>query len=172
MDDTLAKRRFWSTVILEHYDVLLRYARRLTNGDESRALDLVQLVASRILQYLPEPTSVKSAKAYLIRSVFNSWAKSKRRVEEVSLDQCYEEMIERSCIALDPQIQTNFELIQVLDRALEEMVQSFPEFELLWKMWLEGHSFPEISQELGRDLRFTKFLWERFKSKARRHMTS
>ena len=46
-------RQFWAKATRENGPALMKYARRLTNNDESKAEDLMQEVSARIFRYLP-----------------------------------------------------------------------------------------------------------------------
>jgi DNA-directed RNA polymerase specialized sigma24 family protein len=164
-------RLFWSNEFTKHYDVLLRYSLRLTNGNENRALDLVQQVALRILQYLPDPASVKSPKFFLLRSVRNSWIKSRLPVDEVSLDQAFEVIAELPGLAVHSQLQANLELVEVLDRARKKMAVRFAGFNQLYEMWLSGATFREINEAFGRDRGFAEVRWYRFLDEVRKQLS-
>jgi len=164
-------RRFWSKVTTERYKELLGYARYLTNGDESRALDLVQLVILRIFQYLPNPAKIKRTKFFLIASLRNCWIRSRKRNEEVSLDQAYEEMIEIPSLTISSSIQKKIELTQIVDTERENMKAIFPDFDRLYEMKLMGFSFREINEALGRDGRFAEAIWQRFVNNVRKQIT-
>lgn len=163
-------RLFWFTEFTKHYNLLLRYSLRLTNGNESRAFDLVQQVALRIFQYLPDPASVKSTKFFLLRSIKNCWIKSKLRVDEISLDQAFEVIAELPGPAVHSQLQANLELVEILDRAREKMAVRFAGFYQLYEMWMSGATFREINEAFGRERGFAEFRWKGFLNEVRKQL--
>ena len=162
-------RLFWSIEFTKHYDVLLRYSLRLTNGNESRARDLVQQVAMRIFQYLPDPASVKSTKFFLLRSIKNIWIKSKLPVDEISLDQAFEVITESPSCSVS-QLEATFELVEIMGGARRKMAERFAYFDKLYEMRLSGATFREINEAFGRQRGFAEVRWYCFMNEIRKQL--
>lgn len=161
-------RLFWLKELMKHYELLYRYCLRLTNGDESRADDLIQQVALRIMQYLPAPAAIKSktTKFFLFCIAKRCWIDSKPRADEVGLDQAFEIIAERS----GRELQANLELEQILDRAREKMEIRFPGFNQVYRMWLNGATFREINEACGRNRGYAEVRWYCFLNEVRKLM--
>ena len=157
-------RRYWAKAIRENGPALKNYARRLTNGDESKAEDLVQEVAARIFRYLPEPQSIRSGpQHYLFRALRNAWTMTKPRVEEVSLDEVAEPVVQFPTMSHD--------LEKVMEIVLEKMSPDFPDLEIILARWLAGYSFREIDEYLGRGPGYSRTIWRRFINELRKLLT-
>lgn len=157
-------RQFWAKATRENGPALMKYARRLTNGDESKAEDLVQEVFARIFRYLPEPESIRNnPQHYLFRILRNCWTMTKPRVEEISLDEVVEPVVQFPT--------ASHELDKIMEIVLEKMAPKFPDLEIILTMWLAGHSFREIDEFLGRDPGYSKTIWRRFINELRKLLT-
>ena len=157
-------RQFWAKAMRDNGPALMKYARRLTNNDESKAEDLMQEVSARIFRYLPEPESIRnSPQHYLFRILHNCWTMTKPRVEEISLDE-----------VVDPVLQfptVSHELGKVMEIVLEKMGPNFPDLEIILSMWLAGYPFREIDEYLGRDPGYSRTIWRRFINELRKLLT-
>jgi len=157
-------RRFWAKATRDNRPLLLKYARRLTNGDESKAEDLVQEVFARIFRYLPEPESIRTnPQHYLLRSLRNAWTMTKPRVEEVSLDEVAEPVVQFPTMSHD--------LEKVMEIVLEKMSPDFPDLEIILARWLAGYSFRQIDEYLGRGPGYSRTIWRRFINELRKLLT-
>ena len=157
-------RRFWAKATREYGPSLMKYARRLSNGDESKAEDLVQEVFARIFRYLPEPESIRSSpQHYLFRILRNCWTMTKPRVEEISLDEVVEPAVQFPTIS--------HELGKVMEIVLEKMGPDFPDLETILAMWLCGYSFREIDEYLRRGPGYSRTIWRRFINELRKLLT-
>jgi len=157
-------RRFWANAMRENGPALMKYARRLTNRDESKAEDLVQEVSARIFRYLPEPKSIRnSPQHYLFRILRNCWTMTKPRVVETSLDEVVEPVVQFPTVS--------HELDKVMEIVLEKMGPDFPDLRTIVTMWLAGYSFREIDEYLGRDPGYSRTIWRRFINELRKLLT-
>lgn len=163
-------RRYWAKALQDNSIALRNYARRLCNGDDTKAQDLSQLVSARILGYLPKPNSIKSTKHYLLSTLHNCWKNSKPRAEEVSLDDVMGQVVQLPTLAVEFRIQANLELEEIVERVLREMAAIHPELGIILKMRLEDYAFEEIDAYLGKDPGFSQFVWRRFVNRARRRL--
>lgn len=163
-------RRFWSKVILEHHGSLFKRARHLTNGDTSRALDLVQTTALRILNGCPLPTKIKDTKAYLLRSLYFCWTETRPVAEHISLDEALRQVIQFPGLSVQTQVQKDIERKQIVVQVFREMRREYPELRRLLRMKLRRYTCPEIDRFLGKDPGFAKFLWARFTNECRKRM--
>ena len=159
-------RLYWFKELKKYYEALYRYCLRLTNGDESRADDLVQQVAMRLMRYPPAPTSVKNIPFYLFRIAKNCWIDSQPTVMEVGLDQAFEIIAEHS----GRELQANLELVQILERVLEKMEIRFPGFTQVYRMWLNGATFGEINEACCRNRGYAEVRWYCFLNEVRKLM--
>jgi len=156
-------RRFWAKALRDHSGSLLKYARRLTNNDVTKAEDLVQQVFVRILLYLPEPKSIRSTQHYLFRTLYTCWTRTKPRHEEVGLDEAAEPVVQFPTEKL--------ELKVIMERVLEEMDIDNPDVRTVVEMKVAGCTFDEIGRKLGRDARYASYLWYCFFDELKARMT-
>ena len=154
-------QRFWANATRENRPLLLKYARRLTNGDESKAEDLVQEDFARIFSYLPEPDSIGSTKAYLFRVLYTRWTSSKPRAKETSLNEAVEHVVQFNVRLSEFKV--------VMEIVLEKMDPDFPDVNTIVAMRLAGYPFREIDQYLGRDPRYSQTIWRRFTNELRKN---
>jgi DNA-directed RNA polymerase specialized sigma24 family protein len=138
------RRQFWEASIKKHYDKMLTFARRFTNGDESRAKGLVQRVALRIFSQNPKVLSDQATLPYLRTAIKNIWIDNRQRREMVSLDQETEAFFQSLEIPVEPATQKNLEQSEIAARVLQEMEPDNPELPLLLQLKLEGRTLIEI----------------------------
>ncbi len=162
------RRQFWEASIKKHYDKMLTFARRFTNGDDSRAKGLVQRVALRIFSQNPKVLSERATLAYLRTAIKNIWIDNRQRREMVSLDQETDEFFQSLEIPVEPATQKNLEQSEIAARVLQEMETDNPELPILLRHKLEGRTIVEIDAILGKDPGFSEYLWQRFVAKCRK----
>lgn len=161
-------RRYWAKALRDNSVPLRNCARRLYNGDDTKAQDLTQLLSARILGYLPKPNSIRSSKLYLFRTLINIWKDSKPPADELSLEDIVTQVVQIPALAVDFRIQANLELRDIVKRVVREMAPTHPELGIILIMRLEGYTFEQINAYLGRDPEFSQFVWRRFVNRARR----
>lgn len=157
-DDSEGDRLYWFEQLQKYYEPLYRFCCRLSNGDESRADDLIQQVACRIMQHRPKPTSVKKPLFYLFRITKNCWIDSKPTTIEVDLEQAFGVIAECS----GRECQANLELVDIVNRALKKMEARFPGFNEMFRMWLDGATLREINESCDRNRGYAEFRWTCF----------
>jgi RNA polymerase sigma factor (sigma-70 family) len=160
-------RRFWARMCMEFYPMMISYAEKL-GADRASAEDLVQSVVTRVFRYLPNPTSIKNRKFFLIRQVRNAWLASRKATVDQSI-----ESLEETADSLkspEPDIQLNLEKEEILARVLAELEPLDPNLRRTIDMQLAGFNFREIAENLNESVELTRFRWQRFRNQISRRI--
>lgn len=151
-------RRFWENICLEFYERLNVYARRLANGKDYDAADLVQETVVRVLFYSPNPKKIRNPLSYALTVMRHVWTdkwRDERAAETDSLDQLREaQMLVEP--AVEPDILRILENEELLEQMNKRRGPLTPREDLLLMKHLEGYSCGEIASHLDEDKRATR----------------
>jgi len=163
--DEHERARYWETEFLKLLQRILRYARKLTRGDESAAADLVHDVFVRLLRLCPDPAVVGTPEGYVIRMTRNLWTDTTRRnpgKHEISFED--PSLKANQIPAVSPGIQQILEQKQLF-QTFEDACHS-PKDRQMYSLFLDGYSIKEIAVILGESPESAKVRWRRLKQRA------
>lgn len=149
---------FWRRCIAEKYLMILAYARVLVNGDISRAEDLAQTVAVRVLTYLPDHREIRNLTYFLRRITKNAWISS-RRPTEVGLDDLIESDLDNPALIVPPDILKKLEDEEFLK---PKPGPSSDKLRLTLELLGQGYAFEEIATILGEKPNQTKYRYYKY----------
>lgn len=160
-------RPFWGGAFEEFDQRLRSYARRLANGRDSDAEDLVQETACRALIYAKNPAEIKSPLSYLLRMMRNVWTDKWARENVANL----ESLDDLLCTGRDPAVESDVQRILESKELKEEMGTRqgplTPRERLLLELYMSGCKCKDIAEQLGENVRLTRCDLNAVKAKVR-----
>jgi RNA polymerase sigma factor (sigma-70 family) len=164
---------FWEKAFAENFSSLCsRASRRLTNGNSFEAEDVVSEAYLRVMRYSQDPDSIRNVVSYLWRAVTNVWNTqqvllSNTRTQNLE-DMEAEEIEGLAAIRVEPEVM----LLLKSEEAHQELRMQLGPLTLeesrIVDLLSKGYTFKEISDQLNKSLKQTRFLWQRFVVRQRR----
>ena len=149
---------FWRRCIAEKYLMILNYARVLVNGDLSKAEDLAQIVAVRVLTYLPDHREIRNLTHFLRRITKNAWISS-RKPTEVGLEDLTESDPDNPALIVPPDILKKLENEEFLK---PKPGPSTDKLRVTLELMGQGYTFEEIAAILGEKPNQTKYRYYKY----------
>lgn len=150
---------FWLEICEKSILILIAYARKLANGREYDAEDLVQETRCRALAASKDPAKIKKTPlAYLKGIMRNAWIdkwKQENAPNMVSIEHP-EGSAKQKDIGVQPAFPRLLESAEAKEKLRPRMGRLTPREKILLKLHLEDNNCKEIANILGEDVRITR----------------
>lgn len=161
---------FWIAICEKYVLIMIAYARKLVNGREYDAEDLVQETRCRALAASKNPDDVKKTPlAYLLGIMRNAWIDKFKRENTANM-----ESIEHSPgsskqkrLAVEPAFPHLLESTEAKEKMLPSVGPLTPRETTLLKLYLLKKKCDEIANMLGEDVNTTRYDLNAVRAKVR-----
>ena len=162
----------WEEAYTANFDTLCSRARQLlTNGNLSQAEDAVSDAFVRIMRYVPNPQKIDTPESYWWTTVKRVWVTQQARPEvakTASLDEMEPETVDSlPAVQVEPEIIKKLEAVTARKELRIKLGPLSLEERTLIQGRLEGYSFGEIAEQLGENVKLTRFRWHKLKARQR-----
>jgi len=162
----------WERAYTENFATLcFRAQRKLTNGNSFQAEDAVSEAFVRIMRYVTNPETIQSPVSYWWTTIKRVWAVQQAKPNAANT--VYLEDMDADVLESLPAVQVEPEILSALAKADAQRELRFRlgplslEERQLVAGRLEGYSFAEIANQLGEDVKLTRFRWHKLKARER-----
>jgi RNA polymerase sigma factor (sigma-70 family) len=151
---------FWFNACEEFIQILFAYARRLVNGREHDAEDLVQETKYRALAASTDPQKIrKTPQAYLLGIMHHVWVDKWKRENPDNMDRLDDrpsDATQPKRLQVEPFFARILESTEAKERLQPKLGPLTSRERTLLKLYWQGNKCKDIADQLGEDVRITR----------------